>query len=41
MRWVLMTNHLHVIVGEGYNISDIIRDFKEVYKQEDNFNDKR
>ena len=29
--WVLMTNHLHVIVGakEGYNISDIIRDFKK------------
>ena len=29
--WVLMTNHLHAIVGveEGYNISDIIRDFKK------------
>lgn len=29
--WVLMTNHLHAIVGteEVYNISDIIRDFKK------------
>ena len=30
--WVLMTNHLHMVVGvqdDKYNISDILRDFKK------------
>ena len=29
--WVLMSNHLHAIVSarEGYNLSDILRDFKK------------
>jgi len=29
--WVLMTNHLHMIVGanEDNNVSDIMRDFKK------------
>ena len=31
--WVLMTNHLHMVVGvrdDSYNISDILRDFKKI-----------
>ena len=29
--WVLMTNHLHLLASakEGYNLSDILRDFKK------------
>jgi len=34
--WVLMTNHLHMIVGSGgeYKVSDIMRDFKKFTSKE-------
>ena len=34
--WVLMTNHLHMIVGsnEEYKVSDILRDFKKYTSKE-------
>jgi len=34
--WCLMSNHLHLIAGapEGYNLSDIIRDFKKFTNKE-------
>ena len=27
--WVLMTNHLHLLISSEHNISDILRDFKK------------
>ena len=33
--WVIMSNHIHLIAGtkDGFNLSDILRDFKKIYKQ--------
>jgi putative transposase len=33
--WCLMSNHLHLIASakEGFNLSDILIDFKKIYEQ--------
>jgi len=37
--WCIMTNHLHLIISakDGFRLSDIIRDFKKIYSQNNGY----